>query len=70
MLNKFRKKSDFYVFLIFIDKIILRFTFSINKHLINPLKLHIELVRNALLKDFYGSFDNNIYNHEKIDYSK
>jgi len=33
------------------NKIILRFTFSINKHLINPLKLHIELDRNALLKD-------------------
>ena len=51
MLNKFRKKSDFYVFFYFINKIILRFTFSINKHLIKPLKLHIELVRNALLKD-------------------
>jgi|GEM_PF-2668674 hypothetical protein len=51
MLNKFRKKSDFYVYFIFIDKIILHFTFSINKHLINPLKLNIELVRNALLKD-------------------
>ena len=51
MLNKFRKKSDFYVYFIFIDKIILHFTFSINNHLINPLKLNIGLVRNALLKD-------------------
>jgi hypothetical protein len=51
MLNKFRKKSDFYVYFIFIEKIILRLTFSINKHLINPLKLHIEFVRTALLKD-------------------
>jgi len=51
MLNKFRKKSDFYVYFIFIDKIILRLTFSINRHLINLLKLNIELVRNALLKD-------------------
>jgi len=51
MLNKFRKKSDFYVYFIFIDKIILHFTFSINNHLINPLKLNIELVRNTLLKD-------------------